>query len=201
MLFLEGKKNISNEELAELPLDAYKGEIVLVDSEEEIEEICLGLQQYSILGFDTETRPAFKKGVVHEVSLLQLSTDDQVFLFRLNKIGIPNCLAKVLENKKIQKVGAAIRDDIKGLNRIRKFHANGFVELQEFVKKFEIENFGLKKLAGLVLGFRISKGQRLTNWENESLTKSQQVYAATDAWVSSEIYKTLLEHDSCLNDK
>lgn len=201
MLFLEGKKNISNEELAELPLDAYKGEIVLVDSEEDLEEICLGLQQYSILGFDTETRPAFKKGVVHEVSLLQLSTDDQVFLFRLNKIGIPNCLAKVLENKKIQKVGAAIRDDIKGLNRIRKFHADGFVELQEFVKKFEIENFGLKKLAGLVLGFRISKGQRLTNWENESLTKSQQVYAATDAWVSSEIYKTLLEHSSCLNDK
>lgn len=201
MLFLEGKKNISNEELAELPLDAYKGEIVLVDSEEDLEEICLGLQQYSILGFDTETRPAFKKGVVHEVSLLQLSTDDQVFLFRLNKIGIPNCLAKVLENKKIQKVGAAIRDDIKGLNRIRKFHADGFVELQEFVKKFEIENFGLKKLAGLVLGFRISKGQRLTNWENESLTKSQQVYAATDAWVSSEIYKTLLEHGSCLNDK
>lgn len=201
MLFLEGKKNISNEELAALPLDAYKGDIVLVDSEAEIEEICLGLQQYSILGFDTETRPAFKKGVVHEVSLLQLSTDDQVFLFRLNKIGIPNCLAKVLENKKIQKVGAAIRDDIKGLNRIRKFHADGFVELQEFVKKFEIENFGLKKLAGLVLGFRISKGQRLTNWENESLTKSQQVYAATDAWVSSEIYKTLLEHSSCLNDK
>lgn len=201
MLFLEGKKNISNEELAALPLDAYKGDIVLVDSEADIEEICLGLQQYSILGFDTETRPAFKKGVVHEVSLLQLSTDDQVFLFRLNKIGIPNCLAKVLENKKIQKVGAAIRDDIKGLNRIRKFHADGFVELQEFVKKFEIENFGLKKLAGLVLGFRISKGQRLTNWENESLTNSQQVYAATDAWVSSEIYKTLLEHSSCLNDK
>ncbi|QZT36720.1 3'-5' exonuclease domain-containing protein 2 [Halosquirtibacter xylanolyticus] len=200
MLFFEGKKSISKEELAALPLDAYNGEIVLVDSEEEIEQICVGLQQYSILGFDTETRPAFKKGVVHEVSLLQLSTDDHVFLFRLNKIGIPTCLKKVLENKNILKVGAAIRDDIKGLNRIRKFHADGFVELQDFVKEYDIENFGLKKLAGLVLGFRISKGQRLTNWENEILTPAQQVYAATDAWVSSEIYKKLISYDELEKD-
>ncbi|QZE14622.1 3'-5' exonuclease domain-containing protein 2 [Halosquirtibacter laminarini] len=192
MIFFEGKKSISKEELASLPLDAYNGEIILVDTKEGLEEICLGLQQYSILGFDTETRPAFKKGVVHEVSLLQLSTDDQVFLFRLNKIGLPSCLKRVLENKKIVKVGAAIRDDIKGLNRIGAFNPGGFVELQDFVKEYEIENFGLKKLAGLVLGFRISKGQRLTNWENDVLTPSQQIYAATDAWVSSEVYKKLI---------
>ncbi|GET24132.1 3'-5' exonuclease [Prolixibacter sp. NT017] len=186
-------KCISKDELNELPLSHFEGEIQLVETLEQVDEAARYLEQQLILGFDTETRPSFKKGQTNPVALLQLSTSDKAFLFRINKIGLPESLVRILSNPKIVKSGAAIRDDIKILKNVNHFRPGGFVELQEYVKDFGIENFSLKKLAGIVLGFRISKSQRLTNWEAPVLTVPQQIYAATDAWVSYEIYVRLLE--------
>ena len=186
------KKCISNDELAELPVAAYEGVIHLVESPEQLEVALEYLAKQTILGFDTETRPAFKKGQTFPVSLLQLSTSDQAFLFRINQTGLPIGLIKVLSSPKILKIGVAIRDDIKILQKIEAFKPSGFIELQDLVKTYGIENFSLKKLSAIILGFKISKSQRLTNWDAPELTEQQLVYGATDAWVSCEIYKKLL---------
>jgi len=185
------KKSISNDELAELPLSSFEGVIHVIESPEEMGAALEYLSFQTILGFDTETRPAFKKGQIFPVSLLQLSTSEQAFLFRINKIGLPIGLIKILAPK-ILKIGVAIRDDIKILQRIVPFKPSGFIELQDLVKNYGIENFSLKKLTAIILGFRISKSARLTNWDVHELTEQQLVYGATDAWVSCEIYKQLL---------
>jgi len=186
------KKSISNDELAELPLSSFEGVIHVIEQPEELDKALKYLNNQLIIGFDTETRPAFKKGQVFPVSLLQLATSDQAFLFRINKIGLPAGLVKILTSSKILKIGVAIRDDIKILQRIVPFKPSGFIELQDLVKDYGIENFSLKKLSAIVLGFRISKSQRLTNWDAEELTEQQLIYGATDAWVSCDIYKQLL---------
>jgi ribonuclease D len=186
------KKSISNDELAEMPLSSFGGVIHVIENPEQIGSALEYLSGQSILGFDTETRPAFKKGQTYPVSLLQLSTSEQAFLFRINKIGLPIGLIKILASPKILKIGVAIRDDIKILQRIVPFKPSGFIELQDLVKNYGIENFSLKKLTAIVLGFRISKSARLTNWDIHELTEQQLVYGATDAWVSCEIYKQLL---------
>jgi len=185
------KESIDKEELAELPLIQFEGKITLVESNEDYLISIEYLTQQKMLGFDTETKPAFKKGVVYEVALLQLATKDRAFLFRLNKIGLPNDLKSILENPEIEKIGVAIRDDIKGLQKLNNFKPGGFVELQEHVKSYGIQDFSLKKLSAIVLGFRISKAQRVTNWEALELSEAQQVYAATDAWISHRIYESL----------
>ena len=185
-------ENISPEELNDLPLIQFPGEIILVDDLKEINQYIPYLEDQPVLGFDTETRPSFRKGRKNKVALLQLSTADQAFLFRLNYTGFPESLASILENEEITKVGAAIKDDIIGLQEHNNFKPAGFIELQDFVKEFNIESNGLKKLSGIVLNHRISKSQRVTNWENEILTEPQQIYAATDAWVCYEIYHRLL---------
>jgi len=185
------KINIDKEELAVLPLIQFEGEIMLVESKEDYLISIEYLARQTMLGFDTETRPAFKKGVVYEVALLQLATKDRAFLFRLNKIGLPNGLINILENPNIEKIGVAIRDDIKGLQKLNNFKPGGFVELQERVKDYGILDFSLKKLSAIVLGYRISKAQQVTNWEALELSEAQQIYAATDAWVSHRIYESL----------
>jgi len=182
------KKSITDEELAALPLSVFEGKIHLVEKVEQLTDAVNYLNKQPILGFDTETRPTFKKGQNHQVALLQLSTADEAFLFRTNLIGLSPGLIKILGSPSILKIGAAIRDDIKILQRIAPFKPGGFVELQEMVKLYGIENFSLKKLAAIVHGVRISKSQRLTNWEAPVLTEQQQVYAATDAWISYMIY-------------
>jgi ribonuclease D len=182
------KKSITDEELAALPLSVFEGKIHLIEKVEQITEAVNYLKKQSVLGFDTETRPTFKKGQNHQVALLQLSTADEAFLFRTNLIGLSPGLIKILGSSSILKIGAAIRDDIKILQRLAPFKPGGFVELQEMVKMYGIENFSLKKLAAIVRGVRISKSQRLTNWEAPVLTEQQQVYAATDAWISYMIY-------------
>jgi ribonuclease D len=184
----EFRKSITDEELAELPLSFFEGKIHLVEKVEQVTEAVNYLKNQPILGFDTETRPAFKKGQNHHVALLQLSTADQSFLFRINMIGLTPGLIKILASPSILKIGAAIRDDIKILQRIKSFKPGGFVELQELVKLYGIENFSLKKLAAIVTGVRISKAQRLSNWEAHDLTEQQQIYAATDAWIAYQIY-------------
>ena len=186
------RKTISNDELAEFPLSSFEGVIHVIQQPEDLDNALKYLNNQSIIGFDTETRPAFKKGQVFPVSLLQLATSDQAFLFRINKIGLPAGLIKILASPKILKIGAAIRDDIKILQRVVPFKPAGFIELQDLVKDYGIENFSLKKLSAIVLGFRISKSQRLTNWDADELTEQQLIYGATDAWVACDIYKQLL---------
>jgi len=185
------RESITKEELKELPLKQFEGNITLVDKISQVDEAVRFLSGYNLIGFDTETRPSFKKGKVNRVALLQLSTNTHAFLFRLNRIGLPDRLKQLLQSEKIIKPGIAIRDDIKVLQHLNHFKPAGFVELQDHVKDFGIQNFSLKKLAGIVLGMRISKTQQLSNWEAASLTEQQLIYAATDAWASLLIYQNL----------
>ena len=185
------QKSITKDEINELPLEAFEGEIVVIDSDEGLQEAVDYLKQFSVLGFDTETKPSFTKGNVNPVALLQLSSSEKSFLFRLNRIGLPAPIIELLSSSKIIKVGAAIKDDVRGLQDITDFDGNSFLELQQYVTSFGIENFSLKKLAAIVLNFRISKRQQVSNWEANELSVGQLRYAATDAWVSLKIYEGL----------
>ena len=184
--------NISNEELAALPLAQFPGRITVVDKEGLLEGACAELMAQPMIGFDTETRPSFTSGVSNKVALLQLSTPDHCFLFRLCKLPLNRTLARVLENPAILKIGAAVRDDIKGMQKLRHYKPAGFIDLQSLMADYGIEEKSVRKMAAITLGFRISKAQRLSNWEAATLTPAQQLYAATDAWVSLEIYRKLL---------
>lgn len=186
------RENISVEEIKELNLSCFEGEIFLIDNLEKFYAVLPRLQKSLMLGFDTETKPSFKKGRKHKVSLIQLADDKIAWLFRINKIGIPSELISVMADPKIIKTGVAIHDDIRMLSGIRKFNPAGFIDLQAFVKKYGIESSGLKKLAAIVLGFRISKRQQVTDWEAVQLSEAQQIYAATDAWVCHQIYNHLI---------
>lgn len=190
------KEEINEEELALLPVKYFEGNVVVVEELSALPEICRFLNQQEFIGFDTETKPSFKKGENNFVSLLQLSTAEVAFLFRLNKIGLPMCVQDILNNPEIKKIGVAIKDDISALQKHAIFQADGFVDLQNVVKDFGISSKSLKKLAGLILGFNISKRQRLSNWEKDSLSDAQIKYAATDAWVCHLIYEKLFVQNS-----
>lgn len=186
---------IPKEILNNLPIKSFEGDLYLINNYEDMLLAVKELKKTTILGFDTETKPAFKKGVFHKVALLQLSTKDKAYIFQLKKIGLPIELANILSDEKIIKTGVAIRDDIKALKKLQNFTPKGFIELQKYSDEIGIEDNGLKKLSGNILGFRISKGARLTNWENEKLTETQLKYAATDAWVSYLIYYKLSQYN------
>lgn len=183
------KESITNDELTEMPLKSFEGRIILVDSKRKIRSAVKELSKHRVIGFDTETKPSFKKGVNNKVALLQLSTRDHAFLFRINHIGLPPEIVALLSDKNIVKPGVAIRDDIKGLQEYVNFEPAGFVELQDEAKGMGIQNFSLKKLTAIACGFRISKGQQLSNWEAPELTEAQQLYAATDAWAALVIFE------------
>jgi ribonuclease D len=184
-------ENITVEELSERELSWFKGEIVLVEDLDTFYDVIPRLRHEKLLGFDTETRPNFQKGRRNKVSLLQLSTGSLACLFRMNKIGLPDELVALLSNPEIIKAGVAVHDDIRFLAGVKKFTPSGFVDLQSFVREFGIQSSGLKKLAGIILGFRISKRQQVTDWEAVQLSEAQQIYAATDAWVCHQIYRKL----------
>lgn len=189
------KENITNEELNEMPVGCFMGEIVVVTDETAAENACAFLSSQKIIGFDTETRPSFTKGVTNKMALLQLSGDERAFLFRLNRMALVKPILRLLENENVLKIGAAVRDDIRGLQKFRRFTPRGFVDLQTIAPNYGIAEKSLRKLAGVVLGVKISKAQRLSNWEAQTLTEAQQRYAATDAWISREIYMKLMSED------
>lgn len=186
------KENITAEEIAKCDLSWFKGEIVLVDNLKTYFEVIPRLKGTDVLGFDTETKPSFKKGRKNSVSLIQLSTDNLACLFRINKIGLPEELIDLLSDPSVIKSGVAVHDDIRFLKGVKRFSPEGFIDLQSFVRDYGIQNSGLKKLTAIVLGFRISKRQQVTDWEAEQLSEAQLVYAATDAWVCHQIYKKLI---------
>ncbi len=189
MTFIE---TISNDAVTALPAVQFDGEIVVVESPQALTEACEHLSKQTIIGFDTETRPSFTAGVTNKVALLQLYGGGKCFLIRLNRVQMSKQLTAILHNPKILKIGAAVRNDILGLNALRHFTAGGFVDLQEIVGKYGIADKSLRKISGIVLGKKVSKAQRLSNWEAKTLTPQQQLYAATDAWVCVEIYQHLL---------
>ena len=188
--------SIAKDEINILPVARFEGKVVLVESQSQVQAAAGDIINNPILGFDTETRPSFKKGYINGVALLKLATDKNAWLFRLNKIGLPTQIKKVLENPGIIKVGVAIRDDIKKIGEVRQFNPGGFVELADYVKKFDIQDNGLRKLAANILKIKISKSQQLSNWEAKDYSLPQIQYAATDAWACYEIYQQLLSYGS-----
>ncbi len=182
---------IPNELLDQLPLTTFRGTIHVVTNFGALKKAIDYLQNQYCIGFDTETKPSFKKGKSNKVSLLQLSSATDAFLFRLNSIGLPEELTKILSNDDIIKVGIAIRDDLNQLKKLTPFEPSNFIELQTLAGQCGIEEKSLKKIAAISMGIRITKGQQTSNWENEILTEPQQLYAATDAWACYEIYQQL----------
>jgi ribonuclease D len=184
--------HIKREDLHSLSSIVFPGRIVVVNNTTEAEYAVKYLSKCDLLGFDTETKPAFHKGQKHKIALLQLSSDTAAYLFRLHAIGIPDSLAELMESETVKKIGVAVHDDIKGLQHLRKIKPGGFIDLQHIVSNYGIQEKSVQKLAAIVLNARVSKSQRLTNWENGQLTNTQQLYAATDAWVCREIYVKLI---------
>lgn len=186
--------SITSEEIGKLPLAACPGKIhVIEEPGPALDSAVRFLRRQRVLGFDTETRPTFMPGQPRcEVALLQLSAGDQAFLFRLNKLGLTKSLCNILANPSILKIGAAVHDDIRGLQRLHGFQAAGFVDLQKIGWEYGIRDKSVKKMAGIILGVRISKTQQLSNWEADSLSDGQALYAATDAWVCQMMYAKLL---------
>lgn len=183
---------ISNEQTALLPAVEFRGEIRIVEHERDIAAACKTLAEQPVIGFDTETRPSFRPGISYRVSLLQLSTPQLCFLFRLNKIPLAKPILQVLETDSILKIGADVAGDLRSLRQIRHFRDGGFVDLQSIAPEWGIEDKSLRKLSAIVLRQRVSKAQRLSNWEAATLTDKQRLYAATDAWVCTRIYERLL---------
>lgn len=177
--------------LTDLPRAAFGGRIIVVSTEREAEKAVGYLMGQRMLGFDTETRPSFRPGPMHPVALLQVATEDTCFLFRLNLIDVPDCLVRLLGDDGITKVALSWHDDTNQLHRRRPFRMGQFVDLQTYVRQFGIEDMSLQKLYANVFGEKISKSQQLTNWEADTLTASQKLYAATDAWACLRLYQEL----------
>ncbi|MEQ8302378.1 MAG: 3'-5' exonuclease [Cyclobacteriaceae bacterium] len=186
------KVTISKEELNTLPLKAYEGEVHLITDAHKADKAFEEIQDHNIVGFDTETRPSFYKGQHYDVTLMQLAIPERVFLIRLGHTGISEGMVSFFENDRILKAGVGLRDDVKALQKLRRFNAGGFLELSNVARQAGLEVESVKKLAGLVLGFRISKSAQTSNWEAEKYSEKQISYAATDAWVCLELYKALI---------
>ncbi len=190
-------ERLGKEHIQKLPVRAFDGKIHLITEIKDVTDAIKTLRKYPVLGFDTETRPVFRKGVHHKVSLLQLSTPKEAFLFRLNHLGFTNELVAILEDSDILKVGVAILDDVRGLQKLSNFKADGFIELADIAGDLGIVTCGLRNLAAIFLGVRITKKAQLTNWERPLINSKQSLYAATDAWICLEMY-LFLERENLL---
>src|SRR5258708_2841206 len=189
------KTTISNEQIHALPLGAFEGKVVVIDQADDLSKIFSEIEHHSVVGFDTETKPVFVRGHQNKVALMQVALPDKVFLIRINKTGVQPEVLHFLENENILKAGVALRDDIKALQRLKKFSPKGVTELADMAKKAGLMEEGVKKLTGLLLGFRVSKTAQTSNWEAAALNEKQISYAATDAWVCLEIYNKLKSID------
>ena len=181
-------KKITSEEIRKYPLFSYGGKVAIVQSLEDTQQAITKLLKCSVLGFDTETRPVFKKGRSNPTSLIQLAGGKGVYLFQLNRIETIEPLLPLFENAEIVKTGIGIADDIKALQKIHPFEPKGFVDSASLSSSLGIINTGLRPLVALLLKKRISKGAQTSNWAANQLRESQIRYAATDAWVSRELY-------------
>ena len=183
--------SISKAQLSELPIVSYTGYISVIDTEDAAKSALFFLNNQKIVGFDTETRPSFRKGKSNNVSLIQISTINHSFLFRINKLGFIEGLKNFIENPNITKIGLSLKDDFTVLRKLSSFDPKGFIELQSFVKNYYITDCSLQKIYAIIFNERISKSQRLSNWEADVLSVGQQSYASIDAWACLRIYQHL----------
>ena len=190
-------ESVTPQDIEKLEYASFPGKIYVIDSVgAEFNRAIAYLRSQKVIGFDTETRPTFTPAQPrYGVALLQLSGPDKAFLFRINKMGMHRRLCNLLASPKIIKIGAAIHDDIRGLQKHRDFVPGGFVDLQKIVWEWGIRDKSVKKMAAIIMGIRISKTQQLSNWEADSLSEGQCKYAATDAWVCREMYLRLMRAD------
>ena len=187
------RRSIDKEEVKDMPKALFPGQIHVVQTPQEAERAVAYLKKCPILGIDSETRPSFTKGQSHKVALLQVSSEEHCFLFRLNLTGLTLPIIMLLENPGITKVGLSLRDDFMMLHKRAPFEQHACIELQEYVRAFGIQDKSLQKIYAILFGEKISKSQRLSNWEAETLTEPQKLYAATDAWACLNIYNKLQE--------
>ena len=187
--------------IAEMPKVVFPGRIIIIYTEDDARKAVAYLNRCSVVGVDTETRPSFKKGKVNSVALLQVATSDTCFLFRLNRIGIPDFLEEFLQND-VLKIGLSLRDDFNMLRRANNKdpRVGNWIELQDYVSRFGIQEKSLQKIYAILFGEKISKSQRLSNWEADVLTEAQQQYAATDAWATLRIYQKLNNEKLIINN-
>ncbi len=187
-------RKITKDEVKELPIEKFEGEVVLVDDLSQVDDAVKEISMETTIGIDTETKPAFKKGVFHKTALIQIATSKKTFLFRPCKIGLPKGLAQILHNSDIEKIGIAVIQDMKELKQqFYAFNSHAVIDLNILCKEMGFENIGAKNLSAMVLGHNISKRQQTSNWETPTLSEAQIRYAATDAWICREIYLKLLK--------
>lgn len=187
------RETILKDEIEALPPLVYTDrKIVVIETVRDAVNACKVLAEGGeVLGFDTETKPSFKKGVSHKIALMQISKGDVCYLFRLCKIEFPQCLVELLGNGNVTKVGLSLRDDFQQIRRRRQCELKGFIDIQKLVPAVGIKELSLRKIYAIMFGKKISKAQQLTNWEADSLDEKQQMYAAIDAWACVEIYEKL----------
>lgn len=184
--------SISKLQLAQMPQVTFPGTITVVDDAATARQAVQWLNKQKIVGFDTETRPSFRKGKVNNMALIQISTPRRCFLFRVNKMGFPAPLRDFIENDRVKKVGLSLKDDFNAMRRtMADLSPAGFIELQDYVRDFNIADASLQKVYGIIFSKRISKNQRLSNWEAPALSEAQQIYASIDAWAALRIYTHL----------
>ncbi|MFY0686962.1 MAG: 3'-5' exonuclease domain-containing protein 2 [Cyclobacteriaceae bacterium] len=184
-------ESITKQEISTFPLLKFDGEIEVIDQVKDIKRAVSYLSKFEKLGFDTEKKPAFRKGVYNYTSLVQLSTTDKAFLFRIKQTGFHPALVDLLSSKRVSKIGISLRDDIIDLQNIESFEPGGIVDLNKVAQDLGFKNSGVRNLTGIILNKRVSKNQQTSNWENEELTPGQMQYASLDAWVCLEIYNEL----------
>ena len=192
---------IDKEIVKDLPIAQTDCQIELIDSPDEVDKAVKYLLRSKVVGFDTESKPSFTKGKSNKIALMQISTQKRCFLFRLQMIGKNQRLKEFLENENIKKIGVAIHGDLRNLRVWSKFEPKNFVDLQNIVGDYGIEELGLQEIYAIVFGKKISKSQQLSNWEAKILNRAQQVYAATDAWACRQIYLKLTKNKTVINDK
>lgn len=192
--------HISKEELQKLPIQAFEGQVVVIDQPDQVKAAVDYLRKQRVLGVDTESRPSFQRGIHYPTALVQISDRKRCYLFRLTHIGMPQELADLFADESVCKVGLAFKDDINGLRRRRNFIPANCIDIQHIVTQYGILDLGLQKIYAICFGRKISKAQQLTNWENSHLTQEQARYASTDAWATLLIYEDLMLHER-LNPK
>lgn len=174
-----------------MPQVTFPGTITVVDTVDAAASAISYLKTRRVVGFDTETRPSFRRGVYNKIALLQLASADRAYLFRLNVIGLPDFVCDFLANSKVRKIGLSVKDDFNSLRGRSAIEPQNFVELQELAGSMGIREKGLQRMYALLFGQRISKGQQLSNWEADELSDGQCMYAAIDAWACIRIYRFL----------
>lgn len=184
-------KHITKDQINLLPLGRYEGKLNVISQPDKLAAAVSQIRQESVIGFDTETKPTFRKGQYHHVSLLQIAIPGMVYLFRLNYLGMTSELRSIFEDENITKVGIGIRDDLLEMQKLEHFDPANILDLNDEVKSLDVKNAGVRNLSAIFLEFRISKSQQTSNWERDDLTEKQLRYAATDAWVCLEIYNRL----------